>query len=155
MPRVGGEQNTCWRSPSKFWLVFKSNWGKEGQSLLDPGVMDSLRDGATRAMRYSTAMGEQLWRLIDGWKHHSGGREVISWCWETADISFLGTEQWEWSGCLEERGHWSQGNDSQPKDRNRGWVSIWRQDGLPQGRYWLEPRGVCFVEGGSSRARGH
>ena len=28
--------------------------------------MDRLRDGATRVMRYSTAMGEQLWRLIDG-----------------------------------------------------------------------------------------
>ena len=36
------------------------------QGLLDQEVMDRLRDGATRAMRYSTAMGEQLWRLIDG-----------------------------------------------------------------------------------------
>ena len=34
--------------------------------LLDQEVMDRPRDGATRAMRYSTAMGEQLWRLIDG-----------------------------------------------------------------------------------------
>ena len=34
--------------------------------LLDQEVMDRLRDGATRVMRYSTAMGEQLWRLIDG-----------------------------------------------------------------------------------------
>ena len=36
------------------------------QGLLDQEVMDWLRDGATRAMRYSTAMGEQLWRLIEG-----------------------------------------------------------------------------------------
>ena len=28
--------------------------------------MGRLRDGATRAMRYSAAMGEWLWRLIDG-----------------------------------------------------------------------------------------
>ena len=28
--------------------------------------MDRLSNGATRVMRYSTAMGEQLWRLIDG-----------------------------------------------------------------------------------------
>ena len=37
------------------------NWG-----LLDQEVMDRPRDGATRAMRYSAAMGEQLCRLIDG-----------------------------------------------------------------------------------------
>ena len=37
------------------------NWG-----LLDQEVMDRPRDGATRAMRYSAAMGERLWRLIDG-----------------------------------------------------------------------------------------
>ena len=36
------------------------------QGLLDQEVMDRLRDGATRAMRYSAAMGEWLWRLIDG-----------------------------------------------------------------------------------------
>ena len=34
--------------------------------LLDQEVMDRPRDGATRAMRYSTAMGERLWRLING-----------------------------------------------------------------------------------------
>ena len=34
--------------------------------LLDQEVMDRPRDGTTRAMRYSAAMGEQLWRLIDG-----------------------------------------------------------------------------------------
>ena len=34
--------------------------------LLDQEVMDRLRDGATRVMRYSAAMGERLWRLIDG-----------------------------------------------------------------------------------------
>ena len=34
--------------------------------LLDQEVMDRPRDGATRAMGYSTAMGERLWRLIDG-----------------------------------------------------------------------------------------
>ena len=34
--------------------------------LLDQEVMDRLRDGATRVMRYSTAMGEWLWRLING-----------------------------------------------------------------------------------------
>ena len=36
------------------------------RGLLDQEVMDRLRDGAARAMRYSTAMGEQLWRLIEG-----------------------------------------------------------------------------------------
>ena len=36
------------------------------RGLLDQEVMDRLRDGATRAMRYSTAMGERLWRLING-----------------------------------------------------------------------------------------
>ena len=35
------------------------------QGLLDQEVMDRPRDGATRAMRYSAAMGERLWRLID------------------------------------------------------------------------------------------
>ena len=34
--------------------------------LLDQEVMDRLRDGATRAMRYSAAMEERLWRLING-----------------------------------------------------------------------------------------
>ena len=34
--------------------------------LLDQEVMDRLRDGTTRAMRYFAAMGERLWRLIDG-----------------------------------------------------------------------------------------
>ena len=34
--------------------------------LLDQEVMDRPRDGTTKAMRYSAAMGEQLWRLIDG-----------------------------------------------------------------------------------------
>ena len=34
--------------------------------LLDQEVMDRPRDGATRVMRYSAAMGEWLWRLIDG-----------------------------------------------------------------------------------------
>ena len=33
--------------------------------LLDQEVMDRPRDGATRAMRYSAAMGERLWRLIN------------------------------------------------------------------------------------------
>ena len=36
------------------------------QGLLDQEVMDRPKDGATRVMRYSAAMGEQLWRLIDG-----------------------------------------------------------------------------------------
>ena len=36
------------------------------RGLLDQEVMDRPRDGATRAMRYSAAMGERLWRLIDG-----------------------------------------------------------------------------------------
>ena len=34
--------------------------------LLDQEVKDRPRDGTTRAMRYSAAMGEWLWRLIDG-----------------------------------------------------------------------------------------
>ena len=36
------------------------------QGLLDQEVMDRPRDSATRVMRYSAAMGEQLWRLING-----------------------------------------------------------------------------------------
>ena len=36
------------------------------RGLLDQEVMDRPRDGATRAMRYSAAMGERLWRLING-----------------------------------------------------------------------------------------
>ena len=35
--------------------------------------MDRPRDGATRAVRYSAAMGEQLWRLIDGNIAQAGG----------------------------------------------------------------------------------
>ena len=35
--------------------------------------MDRPRDGATKAMRYSAAMGERLWRLIDGNIAHVGG----------------------------------------------------------------------------------
>ena len=35
------------------------------QGLLDQEVMDRPRDGTTRAMRYSAAMGEQLWREIN------------------------------------------------------------------------------------------
>ena len=46
--------------------------------LLDQEVMDRLRDGATRAMRYSTAMGERLWRLIDGNITQVGGIRVTS-----------------------------------------------------------------------------
>ena len=40
--------------------------------------MDRPRDGATRAMRYSAAMGEQLWRLIDGNIGQVGGLEAYS-----------------------------------------------------------------------------
>ena len=46
--------------------------------LLDQGVMDRLRDGATRVMRYSTAMGERLWRLIDENIAQVGGLEAYS-----------------------------------------------------------------------------
>ena len=46
--------------------------------LLDQEVMDRPRDGATRAMRYSTAMGEWLWRLIDGNVAQVEGLEVYS-----------------------------------------------------------------------------
>ena len=46
--------------------------------LLDQEVMDRLRDGTTRAMRYSTAMGEQLWRLIDRNVAQVGGLEAYS-----------------------------------------------------------------------------
>ena len=46
--------------------------------LLDQGVMDRPRDGATRAMRYSAAMGEWLWRLIDGNITQVGGLEAYS-----------------------------------------------------------------------------
>ena len=48
------------------------------QGLLDQEVMDRLRDGATRAMRYSAAMGERLWRLIDGNIAQVGGLEAYS-----------------------------------------------------------------------------
>ena len=46
--------------------------------LLDQEVMDRLRDGATWAMRYSAAMGEWLWRLIDGNVAQVGGLEAYS-----------------------------------------------------------------------------
>ena len=46
--------------------------------LLDQEVMDRLRDGATREMRYSTAMGERLWRLINGNIAQVGGIRVTS-----------------------------------------------------------------------------
>ena len=46
--------------------------------LLDQEVMDRLRDGATRVMRYSTAMGERLWRLIDENIAQVGGLEAYS-----------------------------------------------------------------------------
>ena len=46
--------------------------------LLDQEVMDRLRDGATRAMRYSAAMGEWLWRLINGNIAQVGGIQVTS-----------------------------------------------------------------------------
>ena len=46
--------------------------------LLDQEVMDRPRDGATRAMRYSAAMGERLWRLIDGNITQVGGLEAYS-----------------------------------------------------------------------------
>ena len=48
------------------------------RGLLDQEVMDRPRDGATRAMRYSTAMGERLWRLIDGNIAQVGGLEAYS-----------------------------------------------------------------------------
>ena len=48
------------------------------RGLLDQEVMDRLRDGATRAMRYSAAMGERLWRLIDGNIAQVGGIRVTS-----------------------------------------------------------------------------
>ena len=46
--------------------------------LLDQEVMDRPRDGATRPMRYSAAMGEWLWRLIDGNITQVGGLEAYS-----------------------------------------------------------------------------
>ena len=49
------------------------NWG-----LLDQEVMDRPRDGTTRAMRYSAAMGEWLWRLIKGNIAQVGGLEAYS-----------------------------------------------------------------------------
>ena len=49
------------------------NWG-----LLDQEVMDRLRDGTTRVMKYSAAMGEQLWRLINGKIGQVGGLKAYS-----------------------------------------------------------------------------
>ena len=49
------------------------NW-----SSLDQEIMDRLKDSATRAMRYSAAMGEQLWRLINGNIVQVGGLEAYS-----------------------------------------------------------------------------
>ena len=40
--------------------------------------MDRLRDSTTRAMRYSAAMGERLWRLINGNIAQVGGLEAYS-----------------------------------------------------------------------------
>ena len=48
------------------------------RGLLDQEVMDRPRDDATRAMRYSAAMGERLWRLIDGNITQVGGLEAYS-----------------------------------------------------------------------------
>ena len=48
------------------------------RGLLDQEVMDRLGDGATRAMRYSAAMGDQLWRLIEGNITQVGGLEAYS-----------------------------------------------------------------------------
>ena len=48
------------------------------RGLLDQEAMDRLRDGATRVMGYSTAMGEQLWRLINGNIAQVGGLEAYS-----------------------------------------------------------------------------
>ena len=48
------------------------------QGLLDQEIMDRPRDGATRAMRYSTAMGERLWKLSDGNIAQVGGLEAYS-----------------------------------------------------------------------------
>ena len=46
--------------------------------LFDQEVMDRLRDGATRVMRYSAAMEERLWRLINGNIAQVGGLEAYS-----------------------------------------------------------------------------
>ena len=46
--------------------------------LLDQEVMDRPRDGATRVMRYSAAMGERLWRLINVNIAQVGGIQVTS-----------------------------------------------------------------------------
>ena len=54
-------------------LFHPLNWG-----LLDQEVMDRPKDGTTRAMRYSAAMGEQLWRLIDRNIAQVGGLEAYS-----------------------------------------------------------------------------
>ena len=48
------------------------------RGLLDQEVMDRPSDGATRVMRYSAAMGEWLWRLIDGNIAQVGGIQVTS-----------------------------------------------------------------------------
>ena len=48
------------------------------RGLLDQEVMDRLRDGATRAMRYSAAMEERLWRLIEGNVAQVGWLEAYS-----------------------------------------------------------------------------
>ena len=46
--------------------------------LLHQEVMDRPGDGATRVMRYSAAIGEWLWRLIDGNIAQVGGLEAYS-----------------------------------------------------------------------------
>ena len=51
--------------------------------LLDQEVMDRPRDGATRVMRYSAAMGEWLWRLIDGNIAQVGGGNPSNFFVET------------------------------------------------------------------------
>ena len=48
------------------------------RGLLNQEVMDRPRDGATRAMRYSAAMGKRLWRLINGNTTQVGGLEAYS-----------------------------------------------------------------------------
>ena len=48
------------------------------RGIWDQEVMDGPNDSATRAMRYSTVMGERLWRLINGNITQVGGLEDYS-----------------------------------------------------------------------------
>lgn len=56
------EVNTSENVDPDTWVLFHLL----NRGIWDQEIMDSLQDPATRAVRFSAVMGEQLWRMIDG-----------------------------------------------------------------------------------------